>query len=102
MRFYDVQGQENTGYVTDRFLRGVLSGVRGLDLAARDEATGLRPTVRDELGAVYCDAATLRGELDADAHDRDRRHRPDAGRAAASSRRSKLAQAINEQLLKTV
>ena len=52
MRFYDVQGQENSGYVTDRFLRGVLGGVRGLDLArAMKDRTSA--DVRDELGAVY-------------------------------------------------
>ena len=52
MRFYDVQGQENSGYVTDRFLRGVLGGVHGLDLArAMKDRTSA--DVRDELGAVY-------------------------------------------------
>jgi protein-disulfide isomerase len=52
MRFYDVQGQENSGYVTDRFLRGVLSGVHGLD-AARAMKERSSQEVRDELGAVY-------------------------------------------------
>jgi protein-disulfide isomerase len=52
MRFYDVQGQENSGYVTDRFLRGVLSGVRGLD-AARAMKERSSAEVRAELGAVY-------------------------------------------------
>jgi protein-disulfide isomerase len=51
MRFYDVQGEENSGYVTDPFLRGVLGGVRGLDVAQamRDRAT---PQVAEALGAV--------------------------------------------------
>jgi protein-disulfide isomerase len=52
MRFYDVQGQENSGYVTDRFLRGVLGGVHGLD-AARAMKERSSTEVRDELGAVY-------------------------------------------------
>jgi protein-disulfide isomerase len=51
MRFYDVQGQENSGYVTDAFLRDVLGGVRGLDVgrAMRDRSG---PRVTEELGAV--------------------------------------------------
>jgi protein-disulfide isomerase len=52
MRFYDVQGQENTGYVTDRFLRGVLDGVRDLDTPRAMKAR-TSSAVRDELGAVY-------------------------------------------------
>ncbi|HEV7492741.1 DsbA family protein [Baekduia sp.] len=52
MRFYDVQGQENSGYVTDRFLRGVLGGVHGLDLSRAMKAR-TSAAVRDELGAVY-------------------------------------------------
>ena len=51
-RFYALQGQENSGYVTDAFLRRVLGGVRGLDveraLAARTD-----PRVDAELGAVH-------------------------------------------------
>jgi protein-disulfide isomerase len=50
-RFYAQQGQENSGYVTDAFLRSVLGGVRGLDvgraMAARDS-----PQVDAEIGAV--------------------------------------------------
>ena len=48
----DVQGEENSGYVTPRFLRGVLSGVRGIDLAQalKDERS---PTIRDDLAAVH-------------------------------------------------
>lgn len=50
-RFYEVQGRENTGYVTDAFLRQVLGGVRGLDVdqVMRDRSGS---QVRDELGAV--------------------------------------------------
>jgi protein-disulfide isomerase len=50
-RFYDAQGQENTGYVTDRFLRDVLGGVRGLDVA-RAMADRSGPEVAAALGAV--------------------------------------------------
>ncbi|MDX6728565.1 MAG: hypothetical protein QOK49_3370 [Baekduia sp.] len=52
MRFYDAQGQENTGYVTDRFLRQVLGGVRGLD-AARAMRDRSAPQVKEALGAVH-------------------------------------------------
>lgn len=52
MRFYDVQGQEQTGYVTDTFLRGVLGGVHGLDLA-RAMKDRNSAQVRDELAAVH-------------------------------------------------
>jgi protein-disulfide isomerase len=50
-RFYDVQGLENTGYVTDQFLRGVLGGVRGLDVdqVLVDRAS---PQIKEELGAA--------------------------------------------------
>ena len=100
MRFYDVQGQENTGYVTDRFLRGVLSGVRGLDLA-RAMKERRSADVRDELGAVYSmqrrygvnSTPTLMiGTDDTDLSL--------VARGVVSS--EDLAQAINEQLLKTV
>lgn len=50
-RFYDVQGQENTGYVTDTFLRSVLGGVKGLDVE-RAMADRGGSTVARELGAV--------------------------------------------------
>ncbi|MET0604802.1 MAG: thioredoxin domain-containing protein [Baekduia sp.] len=100
MRFYDVQGQENSGYVTDRFLRGVLSGVRGLDLArAMKDRTSAG--VRDELGAVYSlqrryginSTPTLMiGTDDTDLE------RIAPGVVSAED----LAQAINQRLLKTV
>jgi protein-disulfide isomerase len=100
MRFYDVQGQENTGYVTDRFLRGVLRGVHGLDLArAMTERTSA--DVRDELGAVYSmqrrygvnSTPTLMiGTDDTDL--------TLVARGVVSA--EDLAQAINQQLLKTV
>ena len=100
MRFYDVQGQENSGYVTDRFLRGVLGGVHGLDLArAMKERTSA--DVRDELGAVYSmqrrygvnSTPTLMiGTDDTDL--------TLVARGVVSA--EDLAQAINEQLLKTV
>jgi protein-disulfide isomerase len=50
-RFFALQGQENSGYVTDAFLRGVLGGVRGLDVA-RAMADRTAPQVDEELGAV--------------------------------------------------
>lgn len=100
MRFYDVQGQEGTGYVTDRFLRDVLGGVRGLDVArAMKDRTS--DDVRDELGAVYSmqrrygvnSTPTLMiGSDDTDL--------TMVARGVLSA--EKLAQAINEQLLKTV
>jgi protein-disulfide isomerase len=100
MRFYDVQGQENSGYVTDRFLRGVLGGVHGLDTArALKERTS--PAVRDELGAVYSmqrrygvsSTPTLMiGTDDTDL----------TLVAPGVVPADKLAQAINETLLKTV
>ncbi|HEU4974531.1 MAG TPA: DsbA family protein [Baekduia sp.] len=51
-RFYAVQGEENTGYATDAFLRRVLGGVDGLDVrrAMRARASA---TVDGELGAVH-------------------------------------------------
>lgn len=51
-RFYAMQRQENTGYVTDAFLRGVLGGVHGLDVG-RAMATRASSTVDAELGAVH-------------------------------------------------
>jgi protein-disulfide isomerase len=100
MRFYDVQGQEGTGYVTDRFLRDVLGGVRGLDLprAMKDRTSR---DVRDELGAVYSmqrrygvnSTPTLMiGTDDTDLTLVARGVLP----------AEELAQAINQQLLKTV
>jgi protein-disulfide isomerase len=100
MRFYDVQGQENTGYVTDRFLRGVLGGVRGIDLA-RAMKDRRSADVRDELGAVYSmqrrygvnSTPTLMiGTDDTDLSL--------VARGVVSA--EDLGQAINQQLLKTV
>jgi protein-disulfide isomerase len=100
MRFYDVQGQENSGYVTDRFLRGVLSGVRGLDLArAMKDRTSA--DVRDELGAVYSLQrrygvnSTPRLMIGTDDTDLEL---VAPGVVSAED----LAQAINQRLLKTV
>jgi protein-disulfide isomerase len=100
MRFYDVQGQENTGYVTDPFLHDVLHGVRGLDVArAMKDRTS--PDVHDELGAVYSmqrrygvnSTPTLMiGTDDTDLSL--------VARGIVSA--DELAQAINQQLLKTV
>ena len=100
MRFYDVQGRENTGYVTDRFLRDVLGGVHGLDLArAMKQRTS--DDVRDELAAVYCmqrrygvnSTPTLMiGTDDTDLEL--------VSRGVVSA--EELAQAINQRLLKTV
>jgi protein-disulfide isomerase len=50
-RFYAMQGQENTGYATDAFLRRVLGGVRGLDVA-RAMAARESGGIDAELGAV--------------------------------------------------
>jgi protein-disulfide isomerase len=50
-RFYDVQGAENSGYVTDPFLRRVLGGVHGLDVA-RAMADRGGPAVAAAIGAV--------------------------------------------------
>ncbi|WCB91903.1 hypothetical protein DSM104299_00581 [Baekduia alba] len=100
MRFYDVQGQEQSGYVNDRFLRGVLSGVHGLDAtrAMRDRTS---PQVLDQLAAVhsmmsrYDVRATPTLMIGTDANDLTQ-----LSDGVVSS--DKLAQAINEQLLKTV
>jgi protein-disulfide isomerase len=51
-RFYAMQGQENSGYVTDAFVRRVLGGVRGLDVE-RAMADREGPRVQAELGAVH-------------------------------------------------
>jgi protein-disulfide isomerase len=100
MRFYDVQGQENTGYVTDSFLHGVLGGVHGLDLARAMKAR-TSAAVRDELGAVYSmqrrygvgsTPTLLIGTDDTDLS------LVAEGVVSAEN----LAQAINQQLLKTV
>ena len=100
MRFYDVQGEENTGYVTQPFLRGVLGGVHGLDLAQalKDERS---PTIRDDLAAVhslmsrYAVTSTPTILIGTDTNDLTLLS---AGVPSAD----KLAQAINEQLLKTI
>jgi protein-disulfide isomerase len=100
MRFYDVQGEERSGYVNDRFLRDVLKGVRGIDLARamRDRSSA---EVRDELAAVhsmqsrYAVSSTPTLMIGSDANDLTlvASGVPSAG---------KLAQAINAQLLKTI
>jgi protein-disulfide isomerase-like protein with CxxC motif len=100
MRFYDVQGQEGSGYVNDRFLRGVLKGVRGLDLerAMRDRSSA---EVRDELAAVhsmqsrYAVSSTPTLMIGSDAADLTL-----VANGVPSA--AKLAQAINAQLLKTI
>jgi protein-disulfide isomerase len=100
MRFYDVQGPEGSGYVTDRFLRSVLGGVRGLDTARamRDRSS---PEVLDELAAVhsmqsrYAVHSTPTLMIGTDANDLE----PLADGVVSAD---KLAQAINAQLLKTV
>ena len=100
MRFYDVQGQEGTGYVTDRFLRGVLGGVRGLDLTrAMRERNSAR--VRDELAAVhtmqsrYAVTSTPTVMVGTDVNELTL-----VSEGVPSA--EQLAQAINQQLLKTV
>lgn len=100
MRFYDVQGQEGSGYVDDRFLRGVLSGIRGLDLqrAMRDRSSA---EVRDELAAVhslqsrYAVSSTPTLMIGSDANDLTL-----ITNSVPSA--AQLAQAINAQLLKTI
>jgi protein-disulfide isomerase len=51
-RFFALQQPENTGYVTDAFLRRVLSGIAGLDIG-RAMAARETPDVDQELGAVH-------------------------------------------------
>jgi protein-disulfide isomerase len=100
MRFYDVQGQEGSGYVTDGFLRGVLSGVHGLD-AARAMRDRTSPAVRDALASVhslqsrYAVSSTPTLMIGTDVNDL----RPLGAGVIGSD---KLAQAINEELLQTV
>jgi protein-disulfide isomerase len=100
MRFYDVQGQEGSGYVDDRFLMGVLGGVHGLDAARAMRERG-SAAVRDELAAVH----TLQSRYDvhstptlmigSDFNDLE----PVADGVISAD---KLAQAINAHILKTV
>lgn len=100
MRFYDVQGQENSGYVTERFLRDVLGGVRGLDLARamRDRSS---PQIRDDLAAVhslqsrYAVTSTPTVLIGTDLNDLTLV-------SSGVPSEEQLAQAINQQLLKTV
>jgi protein-disulfide isomerase len=100
MRFYDVQGPERSGYVNDRFLRGVLGGVHGLD-AARAMRDRSSPQVLDELAAVhsmqsrYAVHATPTLLIGTDTNDLTQ-----VADGVVSS--DKLAQAINEELLKTI
>jgi protein-disulfide isomerase len=100
MRFYDVQGQENSGYVTDGFLRGVLTGVHGLDSARAMRERG-SAAVRDQLGAVHSMqsryAVHSTPTLMIGTDDTDLTLIADGVVSA-----DKLAQAINETLLKTV
>jgi protein-disulfide isomerase len=100
MRFYDVQGEENSGYVTPIFLRGILSGVTGLNLAqALEDETS--PAVREQLAAVhslqsrYAVTSTPTILIGTDTNDLSL-----LSSGVPSS--DKLAQAINEQLLKTI
>jgi protein-disulfide isomerase len=100
MRFYDAQGQENSGYVTDRFLRTILGGVHGLDLARamRDRNS---PQIRDDLAAVhslqsrYAVSSTPTVMIGSDVNDLTLV-------SSGVPTEDKLAQAINQQLLKTV
>jgi protein-disulfide isomerase len=100
MRFYDVQGRESSGYVTDRFLRDVLAGVHGLDAARAMRDRGSRQ-VRDALASVhslqsrYAVGSTPTLMIGTDVNDLH----PLAEGVISSD---KLAQAINEELLKTV
>jgi protein-disulfide isomerase len=100
MRFYDVQGQENSGYVTDGFLRGVLGGVHGLDSVRAMRERG-SAAVADQLGAVHSMqsryAVHSTPTLMIGTDDTDLTLIADGVVSA-----DKLAQAINETLLKTV
>lgn len=100
MRFYDAQGQENSGYVTDRFLRTVFSGIRGFDVARamRDRNS---PQIRDDLAAVhslqsrYAVSSTPTVLIGTDVNDLTLV-------SSGVPSEEQLAQAINKQLLKTV
>jgi protein-disulfide isomerase len=100
IRFYDVQGQENSGYVTDRFLRDVLGGVHGLDVARamRDRNSS---RIRDDLAAVhslqsrYGVSSTPTVMIGPDVNDLTMV-------SEGVPTEDQLAQAINKQLLKTV
>jgi protein-disulfide isomerase len=100
MRFYDVQGQEGSGYVTDRFLRGVLGGVHGLDpaRAMRDRSSA---QVAQQLAAVhsmqsrYAVHSTPTLMIGSDFNDLE----PVADGVVSAD---KLAQAINAHILKTI
>ncbi|WP_445152776.1 DsbA family protein [Baekduia sp. Peel2402] len=100
MRFYDVQGQEQTGYVTDQFLRGVLGGVRGLDLA-RAMKDRNSAEVREALAAVhslqsrYAVNSTPTVMIGSDFNDLELV-------SAGVPSEEQLAQAINKFLLRTV
>jgi protein-disulfide isomerase len=100
MRFYDVQGQENSGYVTDRFLRDVLGGVRGLDVARVMRERNSRQ-IRDDLAAVhslqsrYGVTSTPTVLIGTDVNDL-------TVVSEGVPTEDQLAQAINKQLLKTV
>lgn len=100
MRFYDAQGQENSGYVTDKFLRTILGGIHGLDVARamRDRNS---PQIRDDLAAVhslqsrYGVKSTPTVMIGTDVNDLTM-----VSEGVPSE--DQLAQAINQQLLKTV
>jgi protein-disulfide isomerase len=99
-RFFDAQGRENTGYVTDQFLREVLGGVHGLDV---DQVMVDRagPQVRQALGevktmqsryGVHATPTLLIGSDDADLHQ--------FADGVVSVQR--LGQALDAELLKTI
>lgn len=100
MRFYDVQGEENSGYVTDRFLTDVLGGIRGFD-APRAMAQRSSTEVREALASVhtmqsrYAVKSTPTLMIGSDDGDL-------ALVAEGVPSADALAQAINAQLLKTV
>ena len=100
MRFYDVQGQEQSGYVTDSFLRGVLGGVRGLDLA-RAMKDRNSTEVREALAAVhslqsrYAVTSTPTVMIGSDFNDLELV-------SSGVPSEDQLAQAINKFLLRTV
>jgi protein-disulfide isomerase len=60
--FYDEQGEENSGYVTDSYLHGIASQIAGLDLEQWERERGdpalIEEVVRDERAA---ESAGVRG-----------------------------------------
>jgi protein-disulfide isomerase len=100
MRFYDVQGEENSGYVTDRFLGDVLGGIHGFDAPEAMKARS-SSAVRDSLAAVH----TMQSRYAVKSTPTLLIGSDDSDLSLISEGvipADKLAQAINTQLLKTI